>query len=654
MTSPTPPDGSEEHGFFHRMKGRLRRAGDSLKPPNPSSPRAAVSPLSSGFRLFPRSRSTTPTPSTRLLSSGVDERTINQSPKPPSEGATPGASTVATKGREGPENVAWSRLARSLRSLENVTELFPPLKSAVGVFIECLDVVQVAASNRGDYGLLAEELASIIDALNQYAGDLDSEASNGSVANIARCMQDELADMKKMTTRGALGNLRDATRDQEDVIKRYKLIESLFRRLQTTLLRGMSPVDDARYNSSYSTTIMRHGCTAETRENIQQILQTWATDPTGKKIYWMNGMAGTGKTTIAYSLCKWLETTNRLGASFFCSRTSVACRSLSRVVSTLAYQLARYSPAFRAALCAVLKDNPDAGTLNVAQQFEQLVYEPALKAKAAIPESVVIVIDALDECDDNYSVHLLLEVLLKHAERLPLKFFVASRPEHVIRDRMLAREGAGRSIIHLHDVEQSIVEGDIKKYLTDALSSMSPPPSPEKIQVLAKRAGKLFIYAATVVRYIHPKVISVDSNARLEAMLAEIGASEPEGDNIYEDLDRLYTTVLNAVFSKQLLRTEKDSMQRVLWTVICAKEPIVAATIASLSGLTERQVWSALGSLRSVLHVPEDSGLVSTLHASFPEYMLDRSRSKELHCDESQTNQMLVQRCFSVMKSELR
>ncbi|EUC59178.1 vegetative incompatibility protein HET-E-1, putative, partial [Rhizoctonia solani AG-3 Rhs1AP] len=391
-----------------------------------------------------------------------------------------------------------------------------------------------------------------------------------------------------------------------------------------------------------------------TREAIHQGLEGWTTNPKSEKIYWMNGMAGTGKTTIAYSFCEWLEKTNRLGASFFCSRISSTCRSLGRIVPTIAYQLARYSPAFRSTLCAILEENPDTGTLNVMQQFEKLIKHPLFNAKDAMPDNVVIVIDALDECDDGFSVRLLLDVLLKFTEQLPLKFFVSSRPEHVIWERMTSQGGTARSIVHLHDIEESIVEEDIKKYLTEKLSTMDPPPSSEQIKVLARRSRNLFIYAATVVRYIYPEDIPVDSTARLESMLEAIMTTKLVSKNRYDDLDRLYTAVLSAAFDEYLDDDEKDRMRCVLRTIVCAREPMGAATLACLACLTERQIWFALKSLRSVVHVPEDNSLISTLHASFPEYMLDESRSKGFYCDESKSNETLIHRCFDVMASELR
>ncbi|CUA75530.1 Vegetative incompatibility protein HET-E-1 [Podospora anserina] [Rhizoctonia solani] len=591
-------------------------------------------------------------------------------PEPSTQASAPASESDPTPEKKKPGSAAWARMIGSLEGLKTSVELFPPLKSAVGAFIACLDIVQKAASNRADYEELADEFQSMANMLQQYAGDLESEPNNGSIANIAQCIQRQVTEIEKKEESGTIGHLLDATQDQEDVIRRYRQVERLFRQLQydlsmrtrndvkkqleMTLLQRMSPVDDAKYNSSYSNTIRRHRCTAKTREAIHQALQDWSTNPDSEKIYWMNGMAGTGKTTIAYSFCEWLEDTNRLGASFFCSRISSTCRSLSQIVPTIAYQLARFSPAFRAKLCTVLNDDPDAGKLNVVQQFEKLINQPMLNAKDAIPDSVVIVIDALDECDDYYSVRLLLNVLLKFAERLPLKFFVSSRPEPVIRDRMMSQGGSSRYIVYLHDIEQSIVEEDIKKYFTEALGLMEPSPSLAQIELLAKRSRNLFIYAATVVRYIYPDNASVDSSARLESILKAIGSARTKGSNRYKDLDLLYTTVLSAVFDTCLEEGEKECVQDVLRTVVCAREPVTTVTIASLARLTERQVWSALHSLRSVVHVPENSNLISTLHASFPEYMLDESRSKELCCNESKSNEAMVHRCFDVMKAELR
>jgi hypothetical protein len=412
-------------------------------------------------------------------------------------------------------------------------------------------------------------------------------------------------------------------------------------------------VDDARYNSRYSTTIERRGCTAETREMIHTDLQEWAKSAAGAKVYWMEGMAGTGKTTIMYTFCQWLEENKRLGASFCCSRHSSSCCKASVIIPTIAYQLAQYSPPFRDALCSILEHDADTGKRDIGTQFRELLRGPMQKLREPISEGAVVAIDALDECDNNSEVQLFLNTLLTFASDLPIKFFVTSRPEHIIRAKM---GGNMISILHLHDIEQSVVEEDIKKYLKDELCAMSPPLSPDEIASLAKLAGKLFIYATTAARYIHPKTMRVDSRTRLRAFLKTELVS---GDMLvstkqYQKLDGLYATILAAAFNLELEAKELEAMELVLRMAVCAREPMTTDTLGSFLNLTKENVEIALEPLRSVLHVPEDGGLVAPLHASFAEYLLDSSRSGNFYCDRAQQSEIIARRCFDVMKRQLR
>jgi len=185
---------------------------------------------------------------------------------------------------------------------------------------------------------------------------------------------------------------------------------------------------------------------------------------------------------------------------------------------------------------------------------------------------------------------------------------------------------------------------------------MSPPPFPDEIGRLAKRAGNLFIYAATAARYIHPDNMRVDSRTRLQTMLKTNSAP---GDarmstKQYEELDVLYTSILSAAFNPKLEYEERVVMELVLKTVICLKEPITAEALASLLNLTKEKVEIALEPLRSVLHVPDGGGLVSALHASFPDYMFDERRAKGFYCDSGRQSEFLANCCFDVMKAQLR
>ncbi|KAF4615147.1 hypothetical protein D9613_003435 [Agrocybe pediades] len=567
-------------------------------------------------------------------------------------------------------SLPWKAMQTALRLLQKNSDGFPPLKTAVGVLVTCLDLTQDVIGNREEYDKLAVDLKEMADTLAPYAQKLMERDDGGSVARIVKSIDEELVQIKDKLGRGKFKRAIEASEDKDEIVKRYRKIDSLFRRLLSditlrthmeigklreatdeTLLKTLEPVHDARYNSAYSTAVKRGGCTASTREQILEDLRAWANDPTSAKVFWMNGMAGTGKTTILYTFCQWLEAHQQLGGNFFCNRTSSSCRNLNNIVPSLAYQLAHYSPAYRSQLCTILQDQQSPHTLNVGEQFKWVVQLPLEKSKNAIPDGVVIVIDALDECENAAETRLFLETLLKLASQLPVKFFIASRPEPIIITKMHS-PGFMTSTLYLHDIEQSLVEADIKKYLEETLSSMFPAPSEDILDELARRSGKLFIYAATVARYVNPEGIKPSSSKRRLQAILDI--SSPTSNLRYRDIDNLYTTILDAAFDPDEYEVEElENSVLIVRTVVCAMEPISTKLLSVLLALEHQEVEDTLSRFQSVLHVQGETRLVSVLHASFPDFLFDKSRSLRFHCDSLQHHGELSSFCFDIMDREL-
>ncbi|KAL5633866.1 hypothetical protein ACGC1H_005901 [Rhizoctonia solani] len=363
----------------------------------------------------------------------------------------------------------------------------------------------------------------------------------------------------------------------------------------------------------------------------------------------MNGMAGTGKTTIACTFSEWLERHELLAASFFCTRTSADCKDAARIIPTIVYQLARYSASFQSTLCSILSAEPTAASKNISKQFERLLKEPLQKAKDKMLDNLVVVIDALDECDNHNGVETMLDLLFQYAPQIPLKFFVTSRPEPEIYEKM-SLNAQSRTVLHLHDIEKSLVRADIELYLSKELAFMSPKLS--DIEQLVDRSGALFLYASTLVRYIQPSMGRADPHRRLQSLLGMTAEAVKE----HAQIDALYTAVLESALSEGELQTdEAEEIRLVLRTVLLAQEPIGVETIAKLADINDsRRVEYALYPLRSVLHQSETTGLVSTLHASFPEYIFNSKRSGAYFCDVVELSQLLVQRCFLIMGEQLR
>ncbi|KAG8681772.1 hypothetical protein FRC11_000693, partial [Ceratobasidium sp. 423] len=232
--------------------------------------------------------------------------------------------------------------------------------------------------------------------------------------------------------------------------------------LVNTRLEGLNPVKPAANDSSLSTDSQR-SCTEGTRTEVLAGLDDWLNNSSSAAIYWINGMAETGKTTIAYTFCDQVEKRKQLAASFSCTHNTVDCGNTSRIIPTIAYQ---------SVLCQVLGQNPDIGSKHVSRQFEQLLKGPLQQVKSPMPDRLVVVIDALDECEDRNGVELILDALFRHAEYIPLKFLITSRPEPEIYTKMRLHDQS-QIAIHPHDIEKSLVQADIELYLNEELSYMS-------------------------------------------------------------------------------------------------------------------------------------------------------------------------------------
>ncbi|CUA77010.1 putative WD repeat-containing protein all2124 [Nostoc sp, PCC 7120] [Rhizoctonia solani] len=397
-------------------------------------------------------------------------------------------------------------------------------------------------------------------------------------------------------------------------------------------LDRISPSTTARFDSSE-----RRKCTENTREKVLSDLMSWKSERDGEKVCWINGMAGTGKTTIANSLCYTLDKNHELGASFFCDRSLPECRNVKFILPTIAYQLARFSNPFKAALSQALGEDPDAHTKVLQVQFERMILKPLQAVASGLPETVVVVIDALDECEDKYGVEQILDMVFKHASVLPVKFLVSSRPEHHIREKI---EGSDlKTHITLHQLEKKDVKADIETYLRQELVTVSL--TDDQLKILVERAGELFIYASTVARYIKTR----NSQKRLDTVLRSTGYGV-QSSNSFKGIDSLYEVVLTSALNDQDLDlSEKDQTTLILHTVVCAQEPLTVDALAGLLMLNPLEVDGALRSLGSVLHI-SNSSQVNVLHASFPEYILDPDRSTQFACNAEDHHGKLAELCF--------
>jgi hypothetical protein len=125
-------------------------------------------------------------------------------------------------------------------------------------------------------------------------------------------------------------------------------------------------------------------CLEGTREQLISDIFTWFNnpDPSGKHVFWLNGLAGTGKSAVARTVADHAQEQGRLAATFFFSRSLVVTRAPSAIIPTIVYQLARHLKSIRPLICAAVDFDPPSansqisGALTVCSVWRQPARTP--------------------------------------------------------------------------------------------------------------------------------------------------------------------------------------------------------------------------------------------------------------------------------------
>ena len=388
----------------------------------------------------------------------------------------------------------------------------------------------------------------------------------------------------------------------------------------------------------------------------------------------MAGAAGSGKSTIACTVAGYFddekesevpksEAQKLLRATFFCSRQFEETRKQKYIIPTIVYQLARRSRSYARALLEA--DNFDSVDV-LSRQMTDLLVGPwqrsanHRRAKDGRPElpPCLVVIDALDEIESEGGLEFLRTLLMtvSRGQLQGLKFLITSRlhPELV----SLCANFPSDAICHLHDSEHTdTVKADILAYLKDKLPNLRDEPG---LTDLAKKADGLFIYAATVVRYIAPRSKMAKSE-QIDLMTKLSGSTWAMTSTTASLVDRLYRQILCEAFCN-LQNEQFQTRLSILHTFLCTEErvsPSIAAALISDKGKDEL-ANIIVGDLHAVLYIKE--GRVFWYHASFQDFIFTETRSKfnisgevvNMSCHVATHNTTLTHHCFRIMMSSLR
>ena len=414
-------------------------------------------------------------------------------------------------------------------------------------------------------------------------------------------------------------------------------------------------------------------CLPDTRVDVLKQITAWADGSDGRCIFWLNGMAGTGKSTIARTVADEYYEQKRLGASFFFSRGGGDVSHAGKFFTTIAWQLAKISPALNRHICEAIADHKDIASQTLRDQWNQLIFRPLSKLKAGPPySSLVLVIDALDECEGDNDIQLILR-LLAEADGLKtkqLRIFVTSRPEIPIRFGFHTMPKILHHDLALHKISRTTLDRDISIFFRDKFREIRDDfgnlpidwPGDQKIRLLVKQADGLFIYAATMCRFIKDDeqwppqdlldiLVRDDDSSRPPELKHDITCGSPT-----RELDEMYTRILQHSFRKVGERHDKknlaDIFKQVIGSLTILCEPLSAASLSKLLPVRQEVVDVRVRHLHSVLIVPDSEDYpIRLLHPSFRDFLHDKQRCHDelFWVDEKKAHAAIVDSCLCVM-----
>ncbi|KAI9779259.1 MAG: hypothetical protein M1839_007511 [Geoglossum umbratile] len=414
-------------------------------------------------------------------------------------------------------------------------------------------------------------------------------------------------------------------------------------------------------------------CLPDTRVDLLRQIMEWSANPCDKCIFWLSGMAGTGKSTIARTIARRLNSQKRLGASFFFSRGEGDLANAAKFFCTLAFQLASISSILKSNICQAIAKRSDIGQKSLRDQWEQLIHRPlaALKGNELQFSDLILVIDALDECGNQNDIRAILQLLAeaKTLSFIRLRIFVTSRPETPIQLGFKALPGNVHEDFVLHSISQPIVRHDIYAFLKDEMGKINKEhllpadwPGKQNIELLVQQAHGLFIYAATVCRFIRDP--DWDPERRLCLVLNDsaVAKDDTTGQSPTVELDEMYTKVLNhSVMGNCPEQSKPEFIKRfkqIVGPIVILFDSLSTTTLDKLLDVPNWKTDSKiLLRLNSLLDVPENQDSpIRLLHPSFRDFLLDKKRCSDSRfwVDKEEMHKNLAERCLWLLSKSLR
>ena len=398
----------------------------------------------------------------------------------------------------------------------------------------------------------------------------------------------------------------------------------------------------ARVETGYDLTFC---CMEGTRETLLNQIMAWVANESDKSnIYWIHGLPGIGKTSLAHSICEKLHNKQQLAGVFFCQRDDANMSEIRNILPALIFKFAETFPPFRAIVADRLRRDP---YLTSKSMKDSLFLDLICNLPRHPKHILVIVIDALDECGDGQKRPVLLNVLTEAASHAPwLKVIVTSRPEDEIQD-FFGR--LPRSSYSQYDLATDQEAGaDLQTFARSQFDLVAkmwclPTPWPEQplFDAVISQANGLFIFIKTLVLTLTQ---SEDPEETLKAALQDSAGTG------LKPLYHLYSSILKA------RRVPGNAEFRKMIGVFLTAAPyrtLCEESVAELAGVRSNLVKKWVNDLSSLLYRDEAAnGGIRVRHSSISDFFVSDHCAYQVNLDDA--NLQLGIACIKTMIKQLR
>jgi hypothetical protein len=399
----------------------------------------------------------------------------------------------------------------------------------------------------------------------------------------------------------------------------------------------LKPVSNATHTRAGHVARCDPGTRLEVIAQIRQRLDGHDNDKRAV-VCWLNGPAGYGKSALAQTIAERYAAEGRLLGSFFFLRGAGERSRISRLIPTLAHQISRTVPGTKPLIESAIEDEPALleSTLSLAHRLQRLIIEPiwlntsqlsySSKTVSRSVKKMIVVIDALDECDDKAQMADFIDVLLSASSggtHLPFQILLTSRVEEHIRKKF---DSSKARFLHHLELQNFNARPDIKVHFRRAFDCiydqnwrimqriLKPWPSARDLTALLDKSGSSFAFATTLIQ-------CVGGDRMPHKALEKLLASGANG------LDSLYEQVLSSA-------SWTEDFCQILGTIMILEDNQSISFLSSLLSLQHEEVICELLQTQSVIKIPgDDNEPVMLYHTSLRDFLTIKSRSKQYFID---------------------